>query len=122
MRRISAILLLVAFSLPLIAAAFQDSDASLPACCRRAGIHHCGGMVQGDSGSTNGPSLKSGACAEFPTTASVGAFLRIAPPVAARTLAAPDSRLSDAPLGNQVRVTAGSGDSHPQRGPPSLLS
>jgi len=44
MRRILAILLLVAFGLPIAAPAIamtETSDAHLPACCRRNGAHHC---------------------------------------------------------------------------------
>lgn len=42
-RRTLAALLLVLFSLPLIAPALASSsaDAGLPACCRRDGKHHC---------------------------------------------------------------------------------
>ena len=43
MRRALATLLLVVFSLPLIAPALASTpdDAQLPACCRRHGKHHC---------------------------------------------------------------------------------
>jgi hypothetical protein len=43
MRRALAILLLAGFSLPLIAPLFasRPAEASLPACCRRDGKHHC---------------------------------------------------------------------------------
>jgi hypothetical protein len=42
MRRAFASLLLVLFSFPLILPALRSDDASnLPACCRRAGQHHC---------------------------------------------------------------------------------
>lgn len=43
MRRAFAVLLVLAFSLPLIAPALASSfaEASLPACCRRNGKHHC---------------------------------------------------------------------------------
>ncbi len=44
MRRLLSILLLAAFALPFVApglALAQDSDAGLPACCRRHGQHHC---------------------------------------------------------------------------------
>ena len=41
MRRVSAILLLVLFSLPLTSPLFADADSKLPACCRRAGKHGC---------------------------------------------------------------------------------
>ncbi len=44
MRRILAISLLLLFALPAIAPLFalgSNSDANLPACCRRNGKHHC---------------------------------------------------------------------------------
>jgi hypothetical protein len=43
MRRVWSALLLLAFSLPLIAPAFVSApdDSKLPACCRRNGNHHC---------------------------------------------------------------------------------
>jgi hypothetical protein len=44
MRRILAISLLLLFALPAIAPLFAlsgNSDANLPACCRRNGKHHC---------------------------------------------------------------------------------
>lgn len=49
MRRALAIFLLVGFSLPLIAPllASTPSEASLPACCRRDGQHHCMMLGQG---------------------------------------------------------------------------
>src|SRR5579875_4141167 len=50
MRRLLAILLLAAFALTVVAPAFalgEDSDASLPACCRRHGQHHCGMLRPG---------------------------------------------------------------------------
>lgn len=44
MRRILSLVLLVAFGLPVVAPALtlgQDTESSLPACCRRHGVHHC---------------------------------------------------------------------------------
>jgi hypothetical protein len=41
MRRGASILLLIFFLLGPLAAALGDDDASLPACCRRNGAHHC---------------------------------------------------------------------------------
>ncbi len=43
-RRLVAMLLLAVFGLPLVSSSLalgQSSEASLPACCRRAGEHHC---------------------------------------------------------------------------------
>lgn len=44
MRKLLSIVLLVVFGLPLILpllASGQDTEAGLPACCRRNGKHHC---------------------------------------------------------------------------------
>ena len=44
LRRLFAILLLIAVALPLVSPLFalgQDAEANLPACCRREGKHHC---------------------------------------------------------------------------------
>jgi hypothetical protein len=43
MRRVCSALLVLAFSLPLIAPAFSSApdESKLPACCRRNGNHHC---------------------------------------------------------------------------------
>jgi hypothetical protein len=43
MRRAFAIALVLVFSLPLIAPGFASApgESQLPACCRRAGRHHC---------------------------------------------------------------------------------
>lgn len=51
MRRLFAILLLLAFGLPLMAQALAltgDPDVKLLACCRRNGAHHCA-MRMGNS-------------------------------------------------------------------------
>jgi len=41
MRHILSILFVILFGLGPLAAAFDGDDASLPACCRRHGEHHC---------------------------------------------------------------------------------
>ena len=44
MRRLLSLVLLAALGLPAVAPALalgQDTEASLPACCRRHGVHHC---------------------------------------------------------------------------------
>jgi len=49
MRRILSLVLLAAFGLPAVAPALtlgQDTENSLPACCRRHGVHHCMGDMQ----------------------------------------------------------------------------
>jgi len=49
LRRILSLVLLAAVGLPTIAPALalaEDPDASLPACCRRHGQHHCAMMME----------------------------------------------------------------------------
>jgi hypothetical protein len=48
-RRLLALSLLLLFSFPLVSPLFAlstNSDANLPACCRRNGVHHCQMKVQ----------------------------------------------------------------------------
>jgi len=59
-RRILGIVLLLLFSLPLISpvlAVVAGSDANLPACCRRAGAHHCMRMMQPTGSSVPGTTV-----------------------------------------------------------------
>jgi len=63
----SAILLMALFSFSLISPALFASaeDPTLPACCRRAGKHHCA-MTVGQSDQTSRPSVQAGRCPFFP--------------------------------------------------------
>ena len=66
MRRILSLVLLAAFGLPAVAPALtlgQDIEASLPACCRRHGVHHCMGSMQHSPNSTPAFSER---CSSFP--------------------------------------------------------
>jgi len=71
-RRVLAIALLTLFSLSLIppSAFASDPEAGLPACCRRAGKHHCS-LAAG--GSSSGPALQSSPCSVFPGARGVTA-------------------------------------------------
>jgi len=116
-RRISAILLLVAFSLPLIAAPFTDSDSSLPACCRRAGKHNCS-MGAGDPSS--GPSFARRDCPYLPALSCM--LAPVAPVLPQSSLAVAPSIVSHAAVlasGHDCGNTCCE-ESHPKRGPPSL--
>jgi hypothetical protein len=56
-RRALSLVLLLLFSLPLISpvlALTAGSEASLPACCRRSGAHHCTGKMRSEESSGNG--------------------------------------------------------------------
>jgi hypothetical protein len=60
MRRLLSLILLAAFVLPVVAPALalgQDPDASLPACCRRHGKHHCAMLAATLSRAHSGPQI-----------------------------------------------------------------
>lgn len=68
MHRLSAVLLIAlsGYSLAGPAVLAADDESSLPACCRRAGKHHCA-MTGGASESSAGPVLRSARCPLFPS-------------------------------------------------------
>jgi hypothetical protein len=121
MRRALAIALLIAFSSPLVVplfAATRDPEASLPACCRRHGKHHCS-MMMAMLATDRGPAFQAPPCPFYPTattpprlaTASLSTSL---PPVigALRT---------SAPLAPTPRRAHGfTVSSNLKRGPPAL--
>ena len=104
MRRTFALLLLAAFSFPLIAPALlAGSTPELPSCCRRDGKHHCAmAAMYGLAGIPAGPGFKAiqSKCPLFPTTAVAPVFSKItvvhaaprayAPCVLGLTTAVPD--------------------------------
>jgi hypothetical protein len=69
LRRILAITLLIAFGSPLFAplfAATSDPEASLPACCRSHGTHHCA-MMHRESAGDGSPVLQAPPCSSYPS-------------------------------------------------------
>ena len=66
-RRTLAIALLALFSFSLIGpvAFASDPESNLPACCRRAGKHHCA-MLTAEVGASSGPSIQASRCPYFP--------------------------------------------------------
>jgi len=70
MRRALAILLMLAFSLPLIAPAlaFAPDESQLPACCRRNGAHHCALMSEVSVNASRRLTTISGRCPCPPIT------------------------------------------------------
>src|SRR5580658_2019025 len=119
MRRLLSILLLAAFTLPLVApllALAQDADAGLPACCRRHGQHHCTML---DAGGNSSAHRVTGVCPAWPQRAipsSVGSHRFIghtsSSPLALRI------SFSTAPSREARRLTARE-RLHPKRGPPA---
>ena len=122
MRRVLAITLLIAFASPLVAplfAATADAQASLPACCRRHGAHHCGMAVAGITATS--PALSAPPCPCYPAASTP---LRLA---AASLTAAPaltrSPRLNATPqpaTENGPRTFSPSANLN--RGPPIFLS
>lgn len=125
-RRGFSILLVLIFSLgPLATLSAESEDASLPACCRRNGEHHCAGSMQGVAAVTVVPSGITPAlesppyCPYYPQHATV----RNAPVNAIAVSSAggfvlrvqqhKPAGLPAAPLFHPVRPLAG-------RGPPAL--
>ena len=121
MRRALAIFLLAMFGLAPISSALpaSDPDSNLPACCRRAGQHHCA-MTAGARW-TSGVALKAGPCALFPVfkagpldrTSSLVAEMRGIQATLLRSL-----RLD---LHVQTLALASYSRAGQKRGPPSLV-
>ncbi len=79
-----AITLLIAFGSPLVLplfAASADPQASLPACCRMHGAHHCTMVIAHDN---SGPAFHAPPCPNYPAASTpprlAGASLATVPP------------------------------------------
>ena len=78
LRRMLAIMLLIAFGSSLVLPAFTataDPEVSLPACCRGHGTHHCA-MLHGMVAAPGGPSFQAPPCPFYPapsTALQIGA-------------------------------------------------
>ena len=116
MRRALASLLIALFSLTALTPLFAvEQSSELPACCRRAGKHHCEMDAARTSG---GPGLHSN-CALFPKghcSGSVACAAACDLPVAASSV--PVTSASVRTGARTYFVTAFS-ESTPKRGPPS---
>jgi hypothetical protein len=121
MRRILAIMLLIAFGSPLVLTAFAsptDPQRNLPACCRRTGVHHCNGLMPSVTGS---PAFKAPPCANYPSPATPVSLNTAALPAPA-TFAADLSLTAVPPLAALPCARIAILCSNLQRGPPSLLA
>jgi hypothetical protein len=125
MRRILAITLLIAFGFPLVApvfAATADPEASLPACCRSHGKHHCAMMHMMLLAAYSSPFFNAPPCPFYPAAVTPQ---RIAPVslTAPVTLAVEQLR-SPAPLAAAPRraLRAFIALANLKRGPPALLA
>jgi hypothetical protein len=124
LRRFSAILLLFVFGLSLLSPLFgADAESSLPACCRKAGKHHC--AMAGSNDSQNSPSgagwRSNGRCPSYPGFAT-GTFPMVAgiAPRLASALALSVERAScssfELRVLSSLRLRA-----HSKRGPPVFV-
>jgi hypothetical protein len=118
-KRISAILLLLAMTLMVVEpAVLAESSSGMPACCRRNGLHHCAGM---GSETPDGASLQAGArtCPLFPR-ATATRQNHFSSPKTAFVLAA--AIVSTAVISVPLDVTYRHSKlrSHLRRGPPVL--
>ncbi|WP_083345753.1 DUF2946 family protein [Terriglobus roseus] len=127
MRKLLAILLLVVFGLPLASSLFAltpRSEASLPACCRRAGMHHCTQMAQQDEQPTDHRhvSVLQEKCPCCPAVLSLGTGTNLlAPPSAPLLFTALQGQstvVTQAELSQRIAHDRARG----KRGPPSFLN
>ena len=135
MQRVSAVLLLLLFSLSLTATfALADSESKLPECCRRAGKHHCASMASMDPGmeasmqdgmqQSSGPAVRPAAakCPYSPHGGPSSPYGKIPLARAARIVVAP---LVSHPAGaaqTEALYRISFSRVRQKRGPPSLLS
>ncbi|HTV16047.1 MAG TPA: hypothetical protein VME68_15105 [Acidobacteriaceae bacterium] len=124
MRRALAIFLLVGFSLPLIAPllASTPDGASLPACCRRNGKHHC---MMGAAAMGNAPSRDATVAERCPYALFSGVTLMLPHalaathrPIESADLAGPAATVREALTGYRISADR----TRQKRGPPSFLS
>jgi hypothetical protein len=125
LRHLSAILLLIVFSLSPIAPLLgADDDSNLPACCRRGGKHHCSMIrhsgsssdsVEGAALNNNGrcPSYPGFAPGTFPIVAGVAPAAASAAVLAARRASCRSFELR---VLSSLRLRA-----HSKRGPPVFV-
>ena len=119
MRKLLAILLLAVFILPLapaLLAATAPAESSLPACCRRTGLHHCSMRMAPSSGQ---PTLQ----AHCPFQQSSPFFAHSLSPLLIITLGLFASLLLAHPAGipqTESRLRIARERSRHKRGPPAV--
>ena len=121
MRRLLAFSLLLLFNLPLVSPLFAlaaNSDANLPACCRRNGIHHCNMKMQPEAAS-NDPAFASipAKCPAYPRQATLVRITHAQVQAGAFAFAVPSAAASIKPHA-QTRAKAAIKSLHHKRGPP----
>jgi hypothetical protein len=121
MRRVLAITLLLAFASPLVVplcAATADPEASLPACCRSHGKHHCA-MMHRMLAPSSGPAFTTPPCPLYPTAINLPA-LATAMLTAVRPLSVVSMRTPAPPNPSPRRAFVFSPSANLNRGPPAL--
>jgi hypothetical protein len=123
MRRALATLLVMVFSLPLLAPLFAltPGDAQLPACCRRDGKHHCAmSMEVGNIPARS--AVLSETCPYAPFAhmplLQPHAFALVRRPAAFGVAAGPSAAIGAAEAGYRVSADR----ARHKRGPPRLLA
>ena len=125
MQRLLAMLLLASFSFTLGGPAlFATSNSTLPACCRRAGKHHCVMQAVGSNRQASSRELRvtGNRCSSFPRPASLATHLGSAFSNSPRVLHGmvlnqPDQRSQTETL-RRISFSR----SRQKRGPPALLA
>jgi hypothetical protein len=121
LRRFSAILLVLLFGLSLLTPLLASGgESNLPACCRKAGLHHCG-MPDG-SAHDSGPAVRAQRCPMYPGFAPGTMSVVATVPVFASSsvsFAAEKSACSSFEL---LLLRSLADRAHAKRGPPCFVS
>jgi hypothetical protein len=121
-RRLLAISLLFLFSLPLISPLLGDgvAEASLPACCRRSGKHHCEMPDASTATSRSGAGAVQEKCPYAPAAPAILILPSFTPSTAAAIFAGITSHPAIAAQAEaQLRISFDR--ARQKRGPPALL-
>ncbi len=122
MRRWLAISMLLLFFAPFVSGFFgaSEAEASLPACCRRGGKHHCEAFPQ-QSSDNKGFGSVGEKCPYSPAALAIVVLPSFAPTTAAAIYAGVVQHASVAPQ-TDARRRISYDRARQKRGPPSLLA
>jgi hypothetical protein len=122
MRRWLAIPMLFVFLLPLLSGFLETSaaEASLPACCRRGGQHHCD-LIADESSDKKGSLAIREKCPYSPVAVSIVVLPSFAPSPAAAIFAGVMRHTAVSPQTDALRRISFD-RARQKRGPPSLLA
>ena len=123
MRRLQAILLLVAFSFPLVSLPLvslgTSGEEKLPSCCRRDGKHRC--SMKGMAGSGAGLSGLRAKCPVYPNGQASPALTAFDVPIPTLAGEAPVHGLAVLIEQTEARYRISYSRAGQKRGPPSFL-